>query len=172
MLIAVVLVAVVLAAVVLAAVVLAAVVLMTVILVAVGIGAIIAILPIVAIAVRARALAIELRLIAFAPLAPTIAIRLTIRLTILALTAFLFARQFTLRLAQHARVMFGMLQEILFRHTVIAQLGVARQLKVFVNDLLRRAANLALGTGAVENPIDDITDSALAVRLGTRTGFG
>lgn len=65
-----------------------------------------------------------------------------------AVHAFLFiadAVQLALRLAQQTQVMFGVLLKVFGRHPVIGQGSVARQLVVFINDLLRRAAYLALG---------------------------
>ena len=76
-----------------------------------------------------------------------------------------------LRLAQHAGVMLGVLQEGLFRHAVIRQLGIARQRQIFLDDLLRGAAHLALGTRRIKYTIDDIAERTLTVRLRTRTGF-
>ncbi len=78
---------------------------------------------------------------------------------------------FLLRLAQHSRVMLGMLQEGLLGHPVTRQLRVARQRQVFLDDLLGRAAHLAFGARAVEDAVDDIAQRTLAVRLVARTGF-
>jgi hypothetical protein len=74
-----------------------------------------------------------------------------------------------LRLVEHALVMLGVLLEILERHAVIAKLRIAGKLGILVDDLLRRAAHLALGAGTVENPVDDIANGAVAVRLVPRT---
>lgn len=73
-----------------------------------------------------------------------------------------------LRFAQHAKVMLGMLLKILSRDTVVGQLRVTGKLVVFVDDLLRGAAYLALWAGAVEHAVDDVADRALAVPLGPR----
>jgi hypothetical protein len=99
------------------------------------------------------------------------------RLTVAVFTFLLFATlvNFALGFGQKAQVMFRMLLEIFHRDAVIAQLGITCQLIVFINDLLRRAAYLALGARAVENPVDDIADTAVrgivAARL-ARPGFG
>ena len=97
-------------------------------------------------------------------------IALTVLLAVLA-AGFLFGCHFTLRLGQHAGVMFGMLQEILGRHTVVRELRITGEKGVFLDDLLRRAAHLALGAGAVEDTIYDIAKAARTVRLGTRAGL-
>ena len=77
-----------------------------------------------------------------------------------------------LRLAQHPGIVFGVLKEALLGNPVVRQLGIARQRQVLFNDLLGRAANLALGPRGVENAVDHVPKRALAVRLVTRTGFG
>lgn len=64
--------------------------------------------------------------------------------------------------------MFRVLLEILGRNPVIAKLGIAGQLVIFVDDLLRRAAHFARGAGTVKHPVDDIGATrlvAVAVRL-------
>ena len=61
--------------------------------------------------------------------------------------------------------MLGVLQEIFSGHTVIAQLGIPGQLLIFVDDLLRRTAHLALWARAVKHPIDDIANRAVAIAL-------
>ena len=78
---------------------------------------------------------------------------------------------FALRLSQHPEVMFGVLLKVLGCHAIVAKGGVAGQLIVLVYDLLRCTAHLALGTGAVKDPVYNISDRAVAVRLVTRTGF-
>jgi hypothetical protein len=99
------------------------------------------------------------------------------RLTVAVFTFLLFATlvNFALGFGQKAQVMFRMLLEIFHRDAVIAQLGITCQLIVFINDLLRRAAYLALGARAVENPVYDIADTAVrgivTARL-ARPGFG
>ena len=52
---------------------------------------------------------------------------------------------FALCFSQHARVVFGVLEEVLGGHAIIRQLRIPRQKKVFVDDLLGGAAHLALG---------------------------
>ena len=74
-----------------------------------------------------------------------------------------------LSLAQHAGVVLGVLQEALLGHAVMGQLGVARQRQVFLDDLLGRAAHLALGARAFEHAVDDVPKGTLAVRLAART---
>jgi hypothetical protein len=64
---------------------------------------------------------------------------------------------------------FGMLLEVFRRDPVARQLRIARKLVVFLDDLLGRAAHLALGAGTVEHSVDDIPDRAIAVRLVART---
>ena len=73
-----------------------------------------------------------------------------------------------LRFAQHTKVMLGMLLKVFSRDTVVGQLRVTGKLVVFVDDLLRGAAHLALWAGAVEHAVDDVADRALAVPLGPR----
>ena len=68
---------------------------------------------------------------------------------------------FALCLAQQPQVVFGVLLKVLGGHTVIAQLCIAGQLVVFLDNLLRRAAHLALGAGAVKNTVDDIAAATL-----------
>ena len=77
-----------------------------------------------------------------------------------------------LRLGEHTHVMLGVLLEVLGRHAVVSEPGVTRQLVIFVDDLLRRTAHLALGASAVEHTVDDIAQRvAVAVVLRPRTGF-
>ena len=64
--------------------------------------------------------------------------------------------------------MLGMLLEILGRNPVIGELGIARQLVVFIDNLLRGATHLALGTRAVKHPVDDIANGPVPVALGPR----
>ncbi len=64
-------------------------------------------------------------------------------ITLLCLALFLFARHFPRRLAQHPGIVFRILKKALLGHAVIAKLGVASEPLVLVDDLLRRAANLA-----------------------------
>ena len=59
--------------------------------------------------------------------------------------------------------MFGMLEVILRRHPVAGDLRVAGQRLVFVDDLLRRAAHLAVGSGALEHAVDDVAHAAALV---------
>lgn len=76
---------------------------------------------------------------------------------------------FTLCLTQHPGVMLGMLKKALLSHAIIGKLGIARQHQIFVDDLLRRATNLTLRTGAVKDAIDDIPQRALAIGFIART---
>ena len=82
------------------------------------------------------------------------------------------ARGLALGLGQHARIVFGMLEEVLRGHTIVAQLRITREHQVLVDDLLRGSTHLALGAGAVEHAVDDIAQRARAVRFGTRAGLG
>jgi hypothetical protein len=81
------------------------------------------------------------------------------------LTAFLFRRHFARRFSQKARVMFGVLQEILGGNTVVGQLGIAGQKLILFNQLRRGAAHLALRARAVENAVDDIAQRTGAARF-------
>jgi hypothetical protein len=59
-------------------------------------------------------------------------------------TLLLLGGQFALRLGQHAGVVLGVLHEVLGSDAVIGHLGVAREDLILLDDLLRRAAHLAL----------------------------
>ena len=61
-----------------------------------------------------------------------------------------------LRLAEQPAVVLGMLQVALRRHPVARELRVARQHLVLVDDLLRRAAHLAIRPRALEDAVDDV----------------
>ena len=93
-------------------------------------------------------------------------------LVVLLLARLLLGGHFAHRFTQEAGVMLGVLQEILGGHTVIRQLGIAGELLIFLDHLLRRTAHLAFGAGAFEDAVDDIAEGARAVLLGTRTGLG
>jgi hypothetical protein len=96
-------------------------------------------------------------------------------LTLAGLAGLLFAARFhfALCLTQQAQIVFCVLLKVLSGHTVIGQLGVARQLIVFVDNLLGRTAHLAFGTRAVKNPVYDIAPRrTVAVILDPRAGFG
>ncbi len=58
------------------------------------------------------------------------------------------------RLGKEALVMLRVLEKALGGDPVVQGLGIARQGKLFVHDLLRCAAHLALGPGAFEDAID------------------
>ena len=64
-----------------------------------------------------------------------------------------------------------MLLEILNGDTVTAQLGIACQLVIFIDDLLRGATHLALWARAIKHPVYNITTTcgAIAVRFRPRT---
>ena len=83
-----------------------------------------------------------------------------------------FALQFPGRFTQHAGVMFRMLQKVFKGDAVVAQLGIARQHLIFLDDLLRRAAHLALWPRTVKHAVDDISQCPGAVRFRTRTLLG
>ena len=87
----------------------------------------------------------------------------------LVLLVLAFGIGVALCLGQKPRVMLGMLLEVLARHAVIREERVTRQLRVFVDDLLRGAAHFALGTGTVEDPVDVIGGRAVTVILPART---
>ncbi len=96
---------------------------------------------------------------------------LAVGLTVAVLAFVLFAPRllFALRLVEHALVMLGVLLEILGRHPVARKLRIAGKLVVLVDDLLRRAAHLALGAAAVEHTVDDVAQRvAVAVTLRPR----
>ena len=99
---------------------------------------------------------------------PFVAIIVARKAVLLALTLGHFA----LRLAQHSGIMLGMLKKALLRDAVVRELGIAGQGQIFLDDLLGRAAHLALGARGIEDTVYDIAKRALAVRLVTRTGFG
>jgi hypothetical protein len=86
------------------------------------------------------------------------ALLVALALAIAVLGFLLFPTGFLLtqRLAQHARVVLGVLLEILDRNPVTCELCVAGQTLVLVNDLLRRSPHFAFGAGAVEYPVDYI----------------
>ena len=93
-----------------------------------------------------------------------LAIPATLRGILLILLAlFLLGGQLAVGFGKHAGVMFGVLREILGGNAVIRQLGVAGQLLIFLNDLLRCAAHLAFGARAVEHTVGDVAEGARAV---------
>ena len=87
----------------------------------------------------------------------TLAIAFGLAFAVLALLLFAAGLLLALRFAQQAQVMFGVLLKVLSRHAIIGQLRIARQLIVFVDDLLRGAAHLALGARAVKDPVHHIS---------------
>lgn len=103
------------------------------------------------------------------PLGP-LAVTISLTLAVLAFLIFTTRINFALRLIQKTQIMLSVLLKILSRDPVVAQLRIASQLVVFINDLLRRPAHLALRAGAVEDAINNINPiGAVPVRLGTRT---
>ena len=115
---------------------------------------------------------LALRLVALRMIAPAIfAVILAIRavMLLLMLELLLPLGHFTLCFTQHPGVMLGMLKEALLCHAIIGKLGIARQHQIFVDDLLRRATNLTLRAGAVEDAVDDIPQRALAIGFIART---
>lgn len=107
--------------------------------------------PSVAVAVAALATAIGVLTgpVALPAAAPALLLLLT-------LAFLLLGRHFALRFAQHAGVMFGVLQEVFGGHAIIRQLRVTGEKLVLLDDLLRGATHLALGAGAVKDAIDDV----------------
>ncbi|PRY26865.1 hypothetical protein CLV78_101969 [Aliiruegeria haliotis] len=95
----------------------------------------------------------------------TFPLTLAVLLFLLLATGFLFP----LRLAQHSRVVLGMLLEVLGGYTVVAKRRIAGKLGVLVDNLLRGATHLAFRTGRIEDPVDNVPYRPLTVRLGTRT---
>ena len=67
---------------------------------------------------------------------------LLILVILLVLLAFLLL---ALRFGQHPRVVFSMLLKVLGSDAVVRKLGIARQLIVFFDNLLRRSAHFAFG---------------------------
>merc|ERR1711969_432113 len=119
---------------------------------------------------RGRRVVVTVRALAVAVRAFLVALRLTLAVLALLLLAPLV--DLALRLGEHTHVMLGVLLEVLGRHAVVSEPGVTRQLVIFVDDLLRRTAHLALGATAVEHTVDDIAQRvAVAVVLRPRTGF-
>ena len=76
---------------------------------------------------------------------------------------------FLLRFRQHSQIMLCVLLKVFSRNPVVRQLRIARKLIVFIDNLLRRAANLAFWARAVEDAVDDIAYGTVTVRLITRT---
>ena len=110
--------------------------------------------------VAGLAIIAAIRLVAIARLA----------LTVTALIGF--ALQFARRFAQHAGIVFGMLQEILIGNAVVTQLGIAGQHLIFLDDLLWRAAHFTLWPRTVKHTVDDVAHCAGPVRFRTRTLLG
>ena len=102
--------------------------------------------------------------IPFLPLG-TLTVALGLTLAVLVFLLFALGVLFLLRLAQHPQVMLGVLLKVLGRDAIVGQLRVTRQLVVFLDDLLRGAAHLALGSRTVEDPVYNIADRTVAVRL-------
>ncbi len=123
-----------------------------------------------AIALTSVALAAPLPAVALIPALPGIAGRwctiLAIAvLAILLLAGFLFGGHFAHRLAQKAGVMLGMLQEVFGSDAVIGQLRITGENLILLDDLLRRAPDLAFRARAVEDTVDNIAKGARAVLL-------
>ena len=112
---------------------------------------------------------IALLLAVIALLGP-LTIPLGLTLTVLALLIVAALVDFALRFAEHPKVMFGVLLKVLGGNTVVAQMGITRQLIVFLDDLLRRATHFALGAGTVEHAVDDVAALRLAVAVILRPG--
>lgn len=113
------------------------------------------------------------RWLAFLPLRP-LAVPLCLTFAVLAILLVASRVLFALRLGQQPHIMLRMLLKVLSRNAVVAQLSIARQLVVFINDLLRRTAHLTLWARAVENAVNDIANRAtivVTVRFRPRTGF-
>jgi len=67
---------------------------------------------------------------------------------------------------QNALIVLGMLQETLFHDAVVRGLRIAGQREILVDDLLRRAADLALRSRAVIDAVDiDAAATATAATL-------
>ena len=62
----------------------------------------------------------------------------------------------SLRFVQQPSVVLGMLRKVFRRDPVASQQRVPGQCQVFFYDLLRVASYFALGSGAFEDPIDDV----------------
>src|SRR5690606_22130556 len=108
-------------------------------------------------------------------MAGTIAIGIPIALAIIVTGLMVLLLAFgllTLCLTQKTGVMLCVLKKILLSHPVIGELGITGKRKVFFDDLLGRAAHLALGSRRIKDTVNDIAQRTLSVRLVTRTGFG
>ena len=101
---------------------------------------------------------------AFLALYP-LAVPLCLTFAVLAFLLIATLVNLALCVGQHAQVMFGVLLEVLCRHAVVAQLGITRQLVVFLDNLLRRAADLAFGARTVENAVNDVATLRLTVAI-------
>jgi len=68
-----------------------------------------------------------------------------------------------LRLAEKAAVVLGMLEIALGGDSIAGHLRVTREGLVLVDDLLRRAAHLAVGARALEHAVDDVAHAVAAL---------
>jgi len=92
-----------------------------------------------------------------AHLAPLFAqIPLGLTLAVLHFLLVALAIDLALGLGQHAQIVLGVLGKVLGIDAVARKLRIAVQLGVFLDDLLGSAAHLAIRTGAVEHPVDDV----------------
>ncbi len=75
-----------------------------------------------------------------------------------------------LRLGQHSGIVLGMLGKILSPDSIARQLGIAVQLRVFLDDLSGRAAHLAVRSRTVEHAVYDVaaTWTEIAVLVAPR----
>ncbi len=135
------------------------------------VATVLAVVAALRIAIFARFAGLRIAAAIFAVVTVIAVVIAAIAIAVLIVLLLLAFGLFTLRFAQHAGVMFGVLEEGLLRNAVIGQLGVTRQRQIFFNDLLRGAADLAFGTRGIEYAIDNIAERTLTVRLRTRTGF-
>ncbi len=87
------------------------------------------------------------------------------------LLLLLFASRFLLAqgLVQQPGIVLGMLLKVFEGDAIIRELRIARELIVLLDDLLRRSADFALGSGGVEDAVDHISDGSVAVRLRPRS---
>lgn len=115
-----------------------------------------------------------LRIAALLVLVAAIAVALGLTFAVLALLLFAARVLFLLGGPQKTQVMLGMLLKILCRNPITGKLRITRQLIVFVDDLLWRAAHFAFRAGTIEHAVRDIAHRpvVVTVRLIARAGFG
>ena len=125
-----------------------------------------------AVAATLRALVIAiLRTVAFFVIATLGILLVVVSLAVLLLLLLLRLAfsLFALRLGKHSQVVFGVLLKVFCRHPVISQLGVARSWLYLSIICCGVPAHFPFRPGTVENPVDDIADGTVTVRLRPRS---